>query len=175
MSKSYGNYIGITDQPSEMFGKVMSISDDLMWRYYELLSYKPMSAVKKLRDEVLAGKNPRDVKVLLAEELVARFHCQDDAKKAHQEFVERFRNNQLPDDLPEKELICTDAQMGIAHILKASGLVASTSEAIRMIKQGAVRIDGERVADSRLEVAGGKSHLYQVGKRKFAKVLIKCE
>jgi len=171
MSKSLGNYIGITDVPGDMFGKVMSISDDLMWRYFELLSFKSMSEINLLRKQVEGGANPRDAKVLLAEEIVARFHDQAAATKANEDFVARFRKGAMPDDIEEKVLVA-DGAMPIANLLKEAGLVASTSEAFRMIKQGAVKIDGERVDDRDVSGAKGSTHVYQVGKRRFAKVTV---
>jgi tyrosyl-tRNA synthetase len=169
MSKSLNNYIGITDTPNEMFGKVMSISDELMWRYYDLLSFRPLEEIQQLKDAMAAGKNPRDIKIELAKELIARFHTEADAEAAHQDFIQRFQKNAIPDDLPELELSVGEG-MGIANVLKEANLVASTSEAMRMIKQGAVKIDGEKVADSKLEVVAGSEAVYQVGKRKFAKI-----
>lgn len=171
MSKSLGNYIGITDSPDEMFGKLMSISDELMWRYFELLSFRPLPEIKSLRDRVSAGANPRDVKFELATEIVARFHDKAAADKAHQAFIDRFRNNELPADMPEIALASGAAgRLGIAHALSQAGLVASTSEAFRMIRQGAVRIDGERAGDSALELVAGHTYICQVGKRRFAKI-----
>jgi len=173
MSKSLGNYVGITDAPSEMFGKIMSISDDLMWRYYDLLSFKPLSEIQQLKQDVAAGANPRDVKILLAKEIIARFHDEAAAEAAHQDFTQRFSKNALPDDIPEVLLSCEGQAMPIANLLKEAGLVDSTSEAIRMIKQGAVKLNGEqKIEDSKLEVAKGSSQIYQVGKRKFAKVTL---
>ena len=173
MSKSLGNYVGITDAPSEMFGKIMSISDDLMWRYYDLLSFKPLSEIQQLKQDVAAGANPRDVKILLAKEIIARFHDEAAAETAHQDFVQRFSKNALPDDIPEVVLSFAGAAMPITNLLKEAGLVDSTSEAIRMIKQGAVKLNGEqKIEDSKLEVAKGSSQIYQVGKRKFAKVTL---
>lgn len=172
MSKSLGNYIGITDSPADMFGKIMSTSDELMWRYYDLLSYRPGAEINKLRKEVAAGKNPRDVKILLGEEIVARFHGEIAASKAHQEFVERFSQHELPTDLEEIELASDNGGLAIGYLLQRANLVASTSEAIRMIKQGAVRIDGERVENQKLQIEKGNSYLFQVGRRKFAKVKI---
>ncbi len=170
MSKSLGNYIGVADAPDDMFGKVMSISDELMWRYFELLSFRPLAEIEQFQQAVQAGKNPRDVKFLLAQEIVARFHSQADATEAQAAFIARFAQKKLPTDLPEQELSISAASMGIGHLLKAAGLVSSTSDALRMIKQSAVRIDGERVSDPKLEIDCGESHLYQVGKRRFAKV-----
>lgn len=174
MSKSLNNYIGITDPPEEMFGKIMSISDDLMWRYYELLSFRPMQEINRWHREVVKGKNPRDVKVLLSEELVTRFHGKKAAKAAQQHFIDRFKNRKLPTDLKEIEILSENDFLGISYILQRSGLVSTTSEARRMISQGAVRIDGERVEDVRLTIPSGESHLYQVGKRRFAKVKVMC-
>ena len=173
MSKSLGNYVGITDAPTEMFGKIMSISDDLMWRYYDLLSFRPLAEIQQLKQDVLAGANPRDVKILLAKEIIARFHDEAAAEAAHQDFTQRFSKNALPDDIPEVQLSCEGQAMPIANLLKEAGLVDSTSEAIRMIKQGAVKLNGEqKIEDSKLDVAKGSSQIYQVGKRKFAKVTL---
>lgn len=172
MSKSLNNYIGITEEPTEMFGKIMSISDSLMWRYYELLSFRSLHEIAKLHQAVEEGKNPRDVKFLLAEEIVARFHNQQHALRAHEDFVSRFSLGGLPENLEEKQLIANDGGLEICFILRDSGLVSSTSEAFRMIKQGAVRIDGQKIADPQLKIKIGNSHLFQIGKRKYAKVLI---
>ncbi len=172
MSKSLGNYVGITDSPDDMFGKLMSISDDLMWRYLELLSSRPLSEIQSWRREVEAGLNPRDVKVRLAEELVARFHDDAAAKKANESFVERFRKGALPEDMPEVELTAPAGGLPIANLLKDAGLVSSTSEALRMIKQGAVKIDGEKVSDRSLAIEAGSKLVYQVGKRRFARVMV---
>jgi tyrosyl-tRNA synthetase len=173
MSKSLGNYVGITDAPTEMFGKIMSISDELMWRYYDLLSFKPLSEIQQLKQDVAAGANPRDVKILLAKEIIARFHDEAAAEAAHQDFTQRFSKNALPDDIPEVLLSCEGETMPIANLLKEAGLVDSTSEAIRMIKQGAVKLNGEqKIEDSKMDVAKGSSQIYQVGKRKFAKVTL---
>lgn len=170
MSKSLGNYIGITDDPADMFGKLMSISDDLMWRYLELLSYRPIHEISRWREEVKAGKNPRDIKVELADEIVTRFHGGAAAKAAQQAFIDRFQKHQLPTDLEEQTIIIEEREIEIAYILKQSGLVSSTSEALRMIGQGAIRIDGERVTDRHTKVRADESHLYQVGKRRFAQI-----
>ena len=169
MSKSAHNYIGISEAPSETFGKIMSISDDLMWSYYELLSFRPLEEVAELKAGVEAGKNPRDVKVLLAKEIIARFHSEADADAAEQEFVNRFAKNQVPDEMPEFEF---EAGLPIANVLKEAGLVNSTSDAMRMIKQGAAKIEGEKIEDSKLVPAAGTA-VYQVGKRKFARITIK--
>lgn len=170
MSKSLGNYIGITDAPNEMFGKVMSISDDLMWRYFELLSFRSEEDIKSLRVRVEQGENPRDIKIELAKELIARFHDEAAAESAHKDFTQRFQKNAIPDDIPAVTLDLEPAQMGIASVLKAAGLVASTSEAMRMIKQGAVKIDGDKVTDSKLQCEAGQVAVFQVGKRKFARI-----
>ncbi|MEZ9167498.1 tyrosine--tRNA ligase [Vibrio cyclitrophicus] len=169
MSKSAHNYIGISEAPSEMFGKIMSISDDLMWSYYELLSFRPLEEVAELKAGVEAGKNPRDVKVLLAKEIIARFHSEADAEAAEQEFVNRFAKNQVPDEMPEFEF---EAGLPIANVLKEAGLVNSTSDAMRMIKQGAAKLEGEKIEDSKFVPEAGTA-VYQVGKRKFARITIK--
>ena len=173
MSKSLNNYIGITDAPEEMFGKIMSISDDLMWRYFELLSFRPMSEIEGFRQSIVEGANPRDVKFLLGEEIVARFHDQDAAQKAKQAFIDRFRKGAMPEDMPEV-VVQANGEDGlpIANMLKEAGLVTSTSEAYRMIKQGAVRLDGERVEDRNRTLPPGKEVVAQVGKRRFARVKI---
>ena len=170
MSKTLGNYIGITEPPGEIFGKVMSISDELMWRYFELLSFRPLNEIAALNTAIDEGRNPRDVKFELAEEIVARFHDQAAAEKAKAEFISRFQKGAMPDDIEEITVASKDGGLGIAYLLKEAGLVASTSEAFRMIKQGAVRIDGERVADRETALDAGSTHVYQVGKRKIAKV-----
>ena len=170
MSKSLGNYIGITEPAGEIFGKVMSISDELMWRYFELLSFRPLQEIEGLKAAIEGGRNPRDVKFELAEELVARFHDKAAAEKAKAEFISRFQKGAMPDEIEEISVASKDGGLGIAHVLKEAGLVASTSEAFRMIKQGAVKIDGERVEDKVLNVSAGSAHVYQVGKRKFARV-----
>jgi len=172
MSKSLNNYIGITDPPEEMFGKVMSISDELMWRYFELLSFTPMEQIEAWRREVEQGANPRDMKVRLAEELVERFHSREQAVQAHEAFVARFRKGQLPDEMPEKTLSGREGGYPLTNLLKDGALVSSTSEALRMVKQGAVRVDGERVEDPGMLVAVGTVAVYQVGKRRFARITI---
>ncbi|MFC3092618.1 tyrosine--tRNA ligase [Alteromonas sediminis] len=173
MSKSLNNYIGITDAPNDMFGKIMSISDDLMWRYYDLLSFKPLEEIAKLKDSVAAGANPRDVKIELAKEIIARFHSEEAAEAAYQDFVQRFQKNAIPDDMPEVSISFNEEGIGIASLLKEAELVASTSDAMRMIKQGAVKIDGGKVDDTRLKLNEEGTHVYQVGKRKFARVTLK--
>ncbi|WP_031814032.1 tyrosine--tRNA ligase, partial [Vibrio parahaemolyticus] len=169
MSKSAGNYIGISEAPSEMFGKIMSISDDLMWSYYELLSFRPLEEIEQFKADVQAGKNPRDIKVLLAKEIIARFHSEADADAAEQEFVNRFAKNQIPDEMPEFDF---DAGTPVANLLKDAGLCASTSEAMRMVKQGAAKVEGEKVADAKFAPEAG-TYVFQVGKRKFARITIK--
>ena len=170
MGKSLGNYIGITEPAGEMFGKIMSISDELMWRYFELLSYRPLQEIAALKAATEDGKNPRDVKFELAEEIISRFHDKRAAEKAKAEFISRFQKGAMPEEIEEISVASNGGNLGIGHLLKAAGLVASTSEAFRMIKQGAVRIDGERVEDRNTEIPAGSTHVYQVGKRKFARV-----
>ena len=172
MSKSLNNYIGIADAPNDMFGKIMSISDELMWRYFALLSFKPMAEIEKWRQECLAGANPRHFKVALGQEIVERFHGFDAAKKALEEFEARFQRGALPDDMQELQIKAEGAGMPIANLLKEAGLVASTSEALRLIKQGAVKIDGEKLEDVKAMLPVASAHVYQVGKRKFAKIEI---
>ena len=172
MSKSLGNYIGITDAPGEMFGKIMSVSDELMWRYFELLSFRTIDDIDGLWQRVSDGANPRDVKFELALELVERFHGAAAAAAAKDEFVARFQQGAMPEEMPELTLASREGRLGIAHLLKEASLVSSTSEAFRMIKQGAVRVDGARIEDRSLEVEAGTTHVYQVGKRKFARVTL---
>ncbi|MBL4237968.1 tyrosine--tRNA ligase [Vibrio fluvialis] len=169
MSKSANNYIGVSEAPSEMFGKIMSISDDLMWSYYELLSFRPLEELQQFKADVANGKNPRDIKILLAKEIIARFHSEADADAAEQEFINRFQKGAMPDEMPEFEF---EAGIAIANLLKEAGLVGSTSDALRMIKQGAVKQDGEKLDDAKLVPEVGTS-VYQVGKRKFARVTVK--
>ena len=172
MSKSYGNYIGITDPAGEMFGKIMSISDELMWRYFELISFRPLGDIQALKDAIADGRNPRDVKFELATEIVARFHDEKAADAAQAEFVSRFQKGAMPDHIEAVSVTSKEGRIGIAHLLKEAGLVSSTSEAFRMLKQGAVRIDGERVEDRGIEIAAGACHVFQVGKRKFARITV---
>ncbi|HZS66562.1 MAG TPA: tyrosine--tRNA ligase [Burkholderiales bacterium] len=167
MSKSLGNYVGITERPPEMFGKLMSISDELMWRYIELLSFRPAAAWQK---ELAATGNPRDVKASFAREIVARFHGERAAAAAEEEFAQRFRHGVLPEDMPEVTVPAPAEGLPIAQLLKLSQLTASASEAVRAIEQGGVRIDGERVTDRSLRLRPGSTHTVQVGKRKFARV-----
>jgi len=168
MSKSLGNYIGIAEPPREIFGKLMSISDELMWRYYELLSFRGNEEIARLKSEVTGGRNPRDIKVLLAQEIVARFHSQVEAEAALADFEARFQKGAMPDDMPELTLPASS----IAQVLKQAGLVASTSEALRMIDGGGVRSNGERITDKSLALAAGETVILQVGKRKFARVTL---
>ncbi len=170
MSKSLGNYIGISDPAEDMFGKLMSVSDELMWRYLELLSFRPMSEIESWRKQVDEGVNPRDIKIRLAEELVARFHGSEAAVKAHEAFVSRFRHGALPENPPRVVLNVDSDSLPIANLLKDAGLTSSTSEALRMIKQGAVRIDGERIEERGLAIPSGSTHVFQVGKRRVAEV-----
>jgi tyrosyl-tRNA synthetase len=172
MSKSLGNYVGITDTPQDMFGKLMSISDTLMWRYLELLSFRSLSEIAGWRAEVEGGRNPRDIKVALAQEIVARFHSQQAAVAALGEFEARFQKGMLPDDMPEISVTSTDGQIAIAHLLKQANLVASTSEALRMIDQDAVKLDGDKVSDKSLKLNAGAVVVAQIGKRKFARITV---
>jgi len=173
MSKSLNNYIGITDSPTEMFGKIMSISDVLMWRYFELLSFKPISEIEAYKTDIENGANPRDVKINLAKELITRFHDETAAEAAHHEFINRFQKGAMPDEIPEVDVTATEGSIAIANLFKDAGLAASTSEAMRMIKQGAAKIDGEKVVDNKLAVEAGTTAVFQIGKRKFAKVTVK--
>jgi tyrosyl-tRNA synthetase len=172
MSKSLNNYIGINEPPEEMFGKLMSISDDLMWRWFELLSFRPMEEIRRLQQDVAEGANPRDIKFQLGREIVARFHDGAAAEAAQAAFVARFQKGAMPDEMPEFELAGGDDGLGIASLLKEAGLTGSTSESFRMIKQGAVRIDGARVEDRGMAIAAGNTHIFQVGKRRFARVTV---
>ncbi|PID65370.1 MAG: tyrosine--tRNA ligase [Gammaproteobacteria bacterium] len=171
MSKSLGNYIGIFDSPDDMFGKVMSISDDLMWRYFDLLSFRSLTAIAGLKKAAAEGKNPRDIKFELAQELIARFHDKKSALAAREAFIARFQKGQLPDKIPEVAL-SIEAPLGIANVLKDAGLVASTSEGYRMLKQGAVKIDGEKMQNKDLKLDKGFDGIIQVGKRRIAKISI---
>jgi len=173
MSQSLGNSIGITDPPGEMFGKLMSISDDLMWRYFELLSFRPLDEIQGFKQQVADGENPRDIKYRLAEELVTRFHDKGAADRAQRDFIARHRHGRTPDVMDERALSSAEPTLGIAHILRDVGLTSSTSEAIRMIKQGAVRIDNERVDNPKMTIeVDGTPKVYQVGKRKFARITL---
>ena len=170
MSKSLNNYIGIADVADEMFGKIMSISDELMWRYFELLSFRPMAEINSWKLECIEGANPRNYKVKLAQEIIERFHDAKSAVKALENFEARFQRGAMPDEIDEIELKIQGSSFCIANLLKESGLTTSTSEAIRLINQGAVKIDGEKVSDAKLEISINTQNIYQVGKRKFAKV-----
>ena len=172
MSKSLGNYIGITEAPEQMFGKLMSISDDLMWRYLDLLSFRSNAELERLRPEVAAGRNPRDVKFELGVEIVDRFHGAGSGNRARDAFVARFQQGALPEDLPEITLAASGGALDLVQVLKQAGLVPSTSEAYRQLKQGAVRVDGARVEDGATSFATGATHLVQVGKRRIARVTI---
>jgi len=172
MSKSLDNYIGINDIPDEQFGKIMSISDELMWRYFELLSFRPLKDIEDFKQQVQDGGNPRDIKFLLAQEIITRFHTAADAKKAQENFIARFQKGAMPDDMPEIELRAADGKLAIANVLKEAGLTTSTSESFRMLKQGAVKLDGERVEDRSLEIASGNTHVFQVGKRRIARITL---
>ncbi len=170
MSKSLGNYIGIDEAPDEMFGKIMSISDDLMWRYFELLSFRPLNEVAGFKKEIELGKNPRDIKFLLAHEIVERFHSAAIAHQAQESFINRFQKGAMPEEIREVSLTHSGEGLGIANALKDAGLVNSTSDGYRMIKQGAVKIDGDKVSDKGLVLAPGMTGVLQVGKRRFARV-----
>ena len=170
MSKSLDNYIGIEDAPNDMFGKIMSISDELMWRYFELLSFRPLSEIEGFREDIASGANPRDIKFLLADEIIARFHSPEAAAAAKQEFIARFTRGAMPEDMPEVELTLEQGSIAIAALLKQAGLTASTSESFRMIQQGAVKLDGDKVSDRDLILKSGTVVVAQVGKRKFARI-----
>lgn len=172
MSKSLGNYIGITDTPQEIFGKLMSISDELMWRYLELLSFRSLGEIAGWREEVAQGRNPRDIKVLLAQEIVARFHSIKAAEDALAEFEARFKQGVLPEDMPEVSVAAPGGSIVVPQLLKQAGLVDGTSEAMRMIQQGAVKLDGERVTDKAAMIEAGRVVVAQVGKRKFARITV---
>ncbi|MDH5288281.1 MAG: tyrosine--tRNA ligase [Betaproteobacteria bacterium] len=172
MSKSKGNYVGIAEAPGEMFGKVMSISDELMWRWYPLVSFLPVGEIEKLKREVAAGRNPRDAKVALAQEIVERFHSRADAERALADFEARFRGGALPDDMPEVAIATAGAGIAVANLAKQAGVVDSTSEALRMIAQRGLRVDGSVVEDKTLRVAAGTTVVVQAGKRRFARVRV---
>ncbi len=173
MSKSLNNYIGIDEAPDEMFGKVMSISDELMWRWFELLSFRPLEEIEGFRRAVAEGQNPRDIKFLLGEEIVARFHDEAAATKARENFIARFQKGAIPESMPEHELTVPEGGYPIANLLKDAGLVSSTSEGMRMIRQGAVKIDGEKITEPKTRLAVGEARVVQVGKRKFARVTLR--
>ena len=169
MSKSLDNYVGINENPDEMFGKIMSISDDLMWRWFELLSFRPINELNELKKEVKSGMNPRDTKILLAEEIIERFHSKDDAENAKNTFLDRFQKGAKPKDI-ETFSISMDDDIAIGNLLKESGLVQSTSEAMRLVKQGAVKINDEKIDDPKLSIEKNQELLVQVGKRRFLKI-----
>jgi len=172
MSKSLGNYVGVAEPPDQMFGKLMSISDDLMWRYFELLSDATLEEIAGWRRSVAEGVNPRDIKFRLGEEMVARFHGKAAATRAREDFIARFQQGAMPDEIPEVSVVPRDAGLPIANLLKDAGLVKSTSDALRLIDQGGVRIDGERVEDRGLSIPAGTVHVFQVGKRRFMRVSV---
>jgi tyrosyl-tRNA synthetase len=172
MSKSLGNYIGIDEKPDEMFGKLMSASDELMWKYIDVLSFRTNQEVACWKKEVAEGKNPRDVKLEFSKEIVARFHGNTLSEEALKTFINRFSKGQLPDEIPEMEIQSENESIGIAHLLKQAGLVNGTGEAIRLIQQGGVRVDNEKICDTNLQINKNSLHLYQVGKRKFAKIKV---
>jgi tyrosyl-tRNA synthetase len=172
MSKSLDNYVGITEAPAEMFGKLMSISDELMWRYYELLSFRPLDEIARLKRECADGRNPRDAKVGLAQEIVARFHSRQAADHALTEFESRFRDHAMPESMPEITLHSGGKGLSLPQVCKQAGLTASTSEAMRLIEQRGLKVDGEVVADKALAVAAGTTAVIQAGKRKFARVTV---
>lgn len=174
MSKSSGNYIGISESADEIFGKIMSVSDELMWSYCELLSFKSLAEIAQLKQQAEEGRNPRDIKIELAVEIAGRFSTEEAAKQAYQNFINRFQKNQIPDDMPEVRLT-VENNIQVANLLKDANLVSSTSEAIRMIRQGAVKIDGDKVTDTKLVIAAGSENVYQVGKRKFAKIVVELD
>ena len=170
MSKSLGNYIGITDAPNEMFGKLMSVSDDLMWRYFELLSFRPLSEVESFQTQIADGANPRDIKFLLCEEIITRFHDAAAAESAKQDFIQRFQKNAIPDDMPEVSIDLREGML-IGNLTKEAQLCASSSEGARMVKQGAVKINGEKIEDPRMVISETSPFVLQVGKRKFARII----
>ncbi len=172
MSKSLGNYVGIAEPPQEIFGKLMSVSDELMWRYFDLLSFRPLEEIAAFKRDVGSGRNPRDIKVLLAQEIVRRFHSEEAAGKALEDFEARFKRGALPDEMPEVTLETNGATLSIAQILKQAGLTASTSDALRMIEQGGVKLNSEKVSDKGLELCSGGPLVLQVGKRKFARITL---
>jgi tyrosyl-tRNA synthetase len=172
MSKSLGNYVGISEAPSEIFGKLMSVSDSLMWKYIELLSFESLATIDEWKADVAGGRNPRDIKVAFAQEIVSRFHGDRAAELALSDFEARFRQGAMPEDIPEVNVVSSADRLPIANLLKEAGLTGTTSEALRMIQQGGVRLDGERISDKALQVVKGTSVVLQIGKRKFARVKI---
>jgi len=170
MSKSLGNYIGITDAPNDMFGKLMSVSDDLMWRYFELLSFRPLSEITGFQQQITEGANPRDIKFLLCEEIITRFHNAAAAGSAKQDFIQRFQKNAIPDDMPEIAIALGEGLL-IGNLTKEAQLCSSSSEGGRMVKQGAVKINGEKLEDPRMLIVESEPFVLQVGKRKFARII----
>ena len=172
MSKSLNNYVGIDESPSEMFGKIMSISDELMWRWFELLSFKSIDEIKALKADQVNGKNPRDIKIELAKELIARFHDDQSANLAEENFINQFQKKNIPDDIEEVSITISESSIPLTNLLKESGMTSSASDAMRMIKQGAVRINEEKITDTKHIIDSGSSAIYQVGKRKFKKITL---
>ena len=172
MSKSLGNYVGIDEEPEEMFGKIMSISDDLMWRWYDLLSFKSSKEIQALKDQQVGGMNPRDIKISLAKEIISRFHDQGSADNAEHNFLNQFQKKNIPENIEELSLEWAESSILLPNLLKEAGMTESTSEAIRMIKQGGVRINEEKITDPKHSVSKGESSIYQVGKRKFKKITL---
>ena len=172
MSKSLENYIAIDEEPNEMFGKIMSISDDLMWRWFDLLSFLPEEDISDLKDEMKNGKNPRDIKFILAEELVDRFHKEGDGKKCKEIFLNRFQKGNMPDEIELKKLSIKEDSILLVNLLKDAGMISSISEGNRLINQGGIKINSEKVSDPKLEIVKGTENIYQVGKRKFLKIKV---
>ena len=173
MSKSLDNYIAIDEEPNEMFGKIMSISDDLMWRWFELLSFLPEEEISKLKDEMEEGRNPRDIKFILAEELVDRFHKKGDGKNCKENFLDRFQKGKMPEDIETFEIDIKNESIPLVNLLKDTEMISSVSEGNRLIKQGGIKINQEKVVDIKLEISKGSVNIYQVGKRKFLKIMVK--
>ena len=172
MSKSLDNYVGIDEAPNEMFGKIMSISDELMWRWFDLLSFKTTDEIAELKADQTNGRNPRDIKIELAKELISRFHDEESANLAETNFINQFQKKNIPDDIEEVSLVVSEGSIPLANLLKDVEMTSSTSEAIRMIKQGAVRIDEKKITDTKYKISSGTSAVYQVGKRKFKKITL---
>ena len=172
MSKSLDNYVGIDEAPNEMFGKIMSISDELMWRWFDLLSFKTTDEIAELKADQTNGRNPRDIKIELAKELISRFHDEESANLAETNFINQFQKKNIPDDIEEVSLVVSEGSIPLANLLKDCEMTSSTSEAIRMIKQGAVRIDEKKITDTKYKISSGTSAVYQVGKRKFKKITL---
>jgi tyrosyl-tRNA synthetase len=172
MSKSLDNYVGIDEAPNEMFGKIMSISDELMWRWFDLLSFKTTDEINILKADQTNGKNPKDIKIELAKELISRFHDEESADLAETNFINQFQKKNIPDDIEKVSLVLSEGSIPLANLLKDCEMTSSTSEAIRMIKQGAVRIDEKKIIDTKYKISSGTSAVYQVGKRKFKKITL---